>query len=786
MRRIVGIAALIIGGWPSPSLALAESPEAAELRARLANPSTSLEERSRRAIEGTAILDQLAQQSTNAPARRARWSEAVGVLDEFNAANPVIESAPLLRFQAGVYRWAEGRSLLDQSELSPGDAVLRAEATRSLDDSVRRFRSIAVKPGEVNGVFGQNVRFRLAQAIADRSKLEPEGDPARNASEREAIGLLDATLTTPGLRSFARLLRAELSNRLGLFGQSQMELEQSEKSNPPPPAAAILETRVAALSGRRQYDEARKAIDDAKVGANLKALLRLRVVLARRREKAPGAERKGVDEEAFRAAEGFRGSGQPEARRGLMELARTIDEPAEPSSPDFWDLLAEGQLRLGDPVRAGRLVGKGADRAEAVGSPEKAASLRYKAGAYLFEAEKFAEADGQLAMVGGSKAAPRDLKARAGMLRALAKGRGVATRQDGASKDAYLALLESQVRDYPNEPSSGEARWLLGQVRSAAGRSEEAVDLWSGIVHGHPRWLEANILVADRLRQAVEAQRINRDSSAIAAKMELARKSLRKALDQSSEGPEGVALSTQLVRLELIPESGRPPIAVETCDRLLRGAARPEEHRVARTLRMVGLAQAGRAFDAEQVAKAEAKLDDFPVLLEALRLLDRSASEAEADLSRRRFGLIARVLTLRMIDQFESLPAGIKDEVRLHHARALLFSGDPSGAKKEIAAWGGPTGPVDGELLRELADLYLRLDAFALAIDAERYRASRLEPGSLPWFESRYAMSLAYYRSDKLKDARQIIDATAILHADLGGGELRMKFDRLRQKLGND
>ena len=63
---------------------------------------------------------------------------------------------------------------------------------------------------------------------------------------------------------------------------------------------------------------------------------------------------------------------------------------------------------------------------------------------------------------------------------------------------------------------------------------------------------------------------------------------------------------------------------------------------------------------------------------------------------------------------------------------------NPASARRELSSWGGPVAEIDNELLRELADLYRRLDAFPLAIDAERYRASRVPPGSLPWFEARY------------------------------------------------
>lgn len=782
LATITGGLILAIG----PSVARgADRQDLAELRAALANADIPIAERARRALEGASELDQAAQRSGSATERRAQWNSAIQLLDEFVSRNPEIESAPLIRFQAGVYRWAEGRRSSEQAEFSPSDTRTRANAIESLDDAVKRLREVKINPAEKAEIFAQNVRFRLAQAIADRAKLDPDESERRQAWEREALGLLDESLSAPGLRSFALLLRCELSNRLRLFGQAQMEIEQAEKLSPGPPAASLLDARVTALIGRRQFEDARKSIEAAKVADSLKNLLRMRILLARRQEKSPGAGRREIDDEAFRVAEKLRGSNQPEGRRALMELARAIDEPGEKASPDWWDLLSEGHLRLGDEVRAGRIVAKGADRAEAQGLIEKAASFRYKAGAYLFEAGKFAEADRVLSPVINGVGAPRDLKARAGMLRALARGRGLATHEADASRPAYLAALEVQVRDFPLDFSTGEARWLLGQIRLSAGRPDEAMDLWSKIQHGHPRWLEARLLIADRLREAVESQRINRDSPAISTLMEKARKSLRTALDEALEGPESASLTLQLARLELIPDAGRPARALEACDRLLKQAAGAEQHRTARLYKMVAFARSSRLYEAEQVARNEARNDDLSATLPALRLLDRSASETEVDVTRRRMGLIARVLTGRIVEHLDQLPANLRDEARLRHARALLFSGDLAGAKKEIASW-GPPETSDDDFLRDLADTYLRLDAYVLAVDAERYRSSRLKPGSLAWFESRYNMALAYYRNEDRKDARQLIDATAILHPDLGGGELRTRFDRLRQRIDSD
>ena len=316
------------------------------------------------------------------------------------------------------------------------------------------------------------------------------------------------------------------------------------------------------------------------------------------------------------------------------------------------------------------------------------------------------------------------------MLRALARGRAVATREPGASGRLSVGAGGAGPR-LPRRPGTGEARWLLGQVRLAAGRPEEAMALWSGIPHGHPRWLEAR-LIADRLREAVEVQRINRDQSATAAKMDQpAGRSGPPSTGRA--GGESVALTLRLARLELIPDAGRPPRR----PRRLRpgpqagGRARAAPGGPALPDGGAGRRPAGRPRPRRSPGPRPGPTRP-PTSSRPSGSLDRSAGEAESELSRRRLGLIARVLTARLVDHLDQLPAAFRDEARLHHARALLFSGDPAAASKEIADWGGPAGDGDDELLRELADTYLRLDAFILAIDAERFRAGRLRPARSP------------------------------------------------------
>ncbi len=73
---------------------------------------------------------------------------------------------------------------------------------------------------------------------------------------------------------------------------------------------------------------------------------------------------------------------------------------------------------------------------------------------------------------------------------------------------------------------------------------------------------------------------------------------------------------------------------------------------------------------------------------------------------------------------------------------------------------------------------------YSLDIDVQRLRLKNNTAGSPAWFDARYSLALAYFRAGRLKDAAQLIDSTAILHPELGGGMLHEKFIRLRQRLG--
>ena len=756
----------------------------ATLQRQVDDRSVDLLKREALAREMAATLDRAAQAAATAESRRACWAEAAHVLERFNERNPEHPQRPQFQFQAAVYVWAAARTWTRQAELSPTDASARDRATEALGSAVERLRALNDSLRGATDNFAQNLHYRLAQALADRAEFDPKGSPRRREREDQALGLLGPAFTDPGLQGFANLLRAELFDRRGEGEKALAAVDAAARAKPAPSAIELLEARVEALIVLRRFDEALRAIGSAaRVDEAAKDGLAVRARLAERASLLNGETRNEAEADLFRRIAKLRASPGPESRLALIALAREVAEPDARQDAAAWEAVAEGAVLLGEVTRASTLEMQAADRLDARKQTGPAAALRLRAGALLFQAERYREADAILTRVAeGPDAGPS--RPKAGQLRILERGRALALRLPWATEAAYVAALDAQIRDFPKDPATGEARWLLGKLRLAASDREAAQSLWSAIPPGAARWLDARLAIADLLQHDLDVQRINKDRPRVIRRYDEARDFLTAGRDQATNPAEQSDLSLALARLDLTPGAGRPDEARLACERVRKTSTLAEQRDRAGRLHVLALAELSRFVEAEQEARAEARQSNPVELLELARLVDQVASDSESDLRMRRFGLILRILLNRVLDDPDALTPEQRFEARLRQTRSLLYQGDDDGARRSLNAWPVPPARTDDPWLRDLADTYARLDASNLAIDVQRLRAQRAATGSLPWFEARLGLALAYSRSGKSDQARRLIDATSILHPDLGGGELRDKFIRLRQRLG--
>ncbi len=756
----------------------------ASIRSQLANPGIDLARREALAQDLASTLDRAAQSSRNPEVRRSRWAEAITILDRFIRDNSGIVSDRQLGLQAAIFRWAQAQTWVQAVQFEPGNPQHRERAIALLDDALERLRSITTI-GE-STTLGDNLRFRLAQTLADRAELEKPGSDSRKSLESEAMKLLEKPGTELGLAGFWHALRAELLLRDGKPDEAGRELDAAAQAKPEPPEDEIIAIRVPLLLARKQPEAAKDAVAKSHLNDADKSLWRVRILLAELASLPPDDARRKIHGELFHEVRGLRTSQSAESRLALLEVARAGIEPGPDEPPDDWDALAEAFQRSGDPVRAAAAATRAAEGAARAGKKTEAAGYRLRAGAFLFQAGKFLPADAELSRVADDPSAGA-IRARAGMLRALARGRALSYHQPGSSASAYQEALERQVKDFPADPATDEARWLLGGLALSAGEPDRARELWASIPSRSPRWLDAQLAIVAVEIEDLDRQLINPDRRQLAESFTRADKLLAAAFRQARTEDSLARLMLARARLNLVPEAGRPETARDLCERVSRLPARPSILYHARLLRLVALVELGRYIEAEREAQTHPDWDlpsEQGALFDTIRLLDQGASIATTDLRQRRFGLVLKLMleTVQTIDRKFEPKQLIELKMRL--TRALLFVGNDIDARRSISAWKGTPDTSSDRMLRDLGDTYRRLEFYSLDIDVQRLRIRNSAAGSLPWFDAKYALALAYYHTGQYRDAINVIDATSILHPDLGGGELREKFIRLRQRIG--
>ncbi|MDR3632860.1 MAG: hypothetical protein P4L84_03435 [Isosphaeraceae bacterium] len=757
----------------------------AALRRQVEDNLRPLPVRAQLVLEMAATLDRAAQNAPTADQRRSDWQRAVALLDEFTRLNPGQPAAPQFEAQAAIYLWAKGVDLAREAEMSLQGKPLREQAVKELDGAIIRLRKVNEEITAPNDALAQNVRFRLAQTLTDRAGLVEGSVDEKRRREREALAALEPPISEMTLQGYAHLLRAQVLASLDRFERALDEVDAAAKSEQPPSSQELVEVRTSVLIGLARFDEALKAIQKAAADTVLKSSLTAEVLLARRAKATGSSDRDAIDSELFRALQPLRGSERTQARRTLMKAAKQVETPDAQAGPEAWEALADGALALGELRRAGALESKAADLAGEKGPAKPAQAIRLKAGAILYQAEDFAAAESLLSQVFNDPDSGTS-RAKAGLLRALARGRALALASPGATREAYQDALKDLIREFPDDPLTSEARWLLGQLSFATLQPDEARAQWMAIRHGSPRWLESRLAVARLQQEELDRLVLVNDRDQMRERERAARKFVNESHEQATTPAERAELELALARLDLTAEVGKPDAARAICERIATSAVTNELLGRARLLLLLAFAELNRFVEAERIAHEQAGQLPPTELIETVRWLDRTASNSESELRRRRFGLLMRVLLKPMLEHVDDLTPALRWETRLRQARALLFTGDDAGARRALSEVANLPARARDEDYRDLAEAYFGLEAYELAIDVQRLRARRGRTGSLAWFDARYGLALAYYRAGREHEARQLIDATTILHPELGGGELREKFIRLRQRLNPD
>ena len=742
--------------------------------------SRPIAERETVAVELASTLDRAARTEEDSAKRRALWAEARAMLDGFSSRNPDHPRARLFAYQAAVYLWAEAESWTRQAERNPSDANAIARAASSYEAASARLKPL--HDGDLsNDVLSQNIRFRLAQSLFDRSRIHPDR-PASPKLRDDALDILTAKpISEKSLAGFAEFLKAKILAASGRFDEANDALESSSRAEVAPPLADRLMTLVPIASGRKRLTEARAALEAATLDGSIKERLRIQFRLEERRTLDPGSDRDDAESDTFRRIAALKTTSPTDARMVLMDLARALDEPGPKMKGDAWSLLAEGAALLGQTERAARLGEEAAAREISQGDLASARASRFRAAALWFEAQQFARADALLSeIVADPKAGA--LRPKAGMLRALGRGRGLAKGEAGITRASYESSLADQIAHFSDDPTAGEARWLLGLARFEEGDRDEAERLWQSIPQTHPRWIDAQLAEARLSLKDLEGRRLVDLASDLIPQRNTARARLEKLASEARDDVERGDVDLERIRLELVRNVGDPREALAMIDRLLRLPLQEDQRGNVERLRIVALAATENDLEAERLAQ------DLPRTLSSkfrLALARDLEDLTDGERSERKIRKIAAVI--RGIVDSEGLFAPNDLEAKLRRTRAKMLSGDIAGTREILDAWPDAESAFSGqpELQNDMAELLFAARDFEKAVRAYQILSRREMSGSPRWFAARLGLARSLLSAGQREAARKLVQGAALLHPDFGGKGMKANFEAVRVKIEN-
>lgn len=747
------------------SLAAAASQESAP-----DDPKLPILERIRRASVAASSLDAEARKQPRLDARVVAWERAAKLIEDFNAKEPRHPQVRALKAQAESYRWGIANTWIAASRLADDPRPLEEKARAVLDGIIGRLRKLDDDAGRSDAV-ASALKLRLAMSLADRAALS--GGKSARADWEAAREVLDRIPPEPSAAGAIALTRARALNGLGRYAEGLESCDRAAASKPSPAESELLPIRTDAWIGLKKFDEGIAALGRSRAEPERHWQL-IRLQLA---EWPTARDRAKLGRDLVAAASALRKAKAPQEHSALRAIDRGIESPPDGAGTPLLALLADSRKAAGKAEEAGELYLRAAEASDA---PD-AAALRLKGAAAWAAGPRSADADrilGELASADGGG----PIAIQANSLRAWLRGQAWARDPSPSRKESYLSALREQIGRFPGDPSANDARWDLGRAFAAEGKTAEAIAPWSEIPREHPRWLDARLAASDRLLADLDLALRSEDSG----EAERIAGSLRDWLDKAHNGAkadaERIDIDLKRAELEVVSPVGSPSHALVLCERAIRGLLTPERRERARLWQAVALCSLNRGKEARDLVE---KLNPATIpddLRRALGTLDRFAAGVTTEAQQEQAG----ELMVGLVARFRATtPAAAEaPEIRLREIRGLLHAHRGAEASTAFRDRAIPAAGLSNPLLADLADAQLSAGELSAAESTQELRIKRAARGSRPWLEARFGLAEVLHRLRRDREARQLLETTAILHPDLGGGQLRLRFESLRRALG--
>jgi len=728
------------------------------------------------------------------------WQKARNVLQtELERVPPPPRSA-LLRAQQTFVSGVQAEVLFRDAVAQPDDTSLNAAARRAADAAVKALQQLVREYQETSRTTGddlapferrslvQSAQLELGYVLLHRAELQNDGKDraadlveAEQAFRQSLVGASEARRTGRARLGLAEYVRLQKD-----YARARELLTALAGTDPPPPADlldAIDAARVRTwldeglpveaaefLLGLRQ---SRPQLSGELWFLQLQTILQLRAVAEQKQDRRLAEQLRSEAELVLLRVDEHAGGWWSRYCRLLWAREQTREQ----YGADLDQLVrrARGEYNAGLKDAAAATFGTAAKLAWEKKQIELAIDSSFTRGSILLELQQFDAAAQELTHL--AERSPQHSRAPAAhLLAAYALGRSYDAQKTRSRREAYTAALQTHIERYPNDPTAGDARFMLARLEEQRLQATVALPLYLAVGVDHPRGAEATaaaarcyLTIVTRLKQQHrEWQLLQREAcDAIAARLQsLSADATTWSLHQA----EGVLGLVRLSLLSSPPDYRFADRYLELLQRSIASRRTPNEatwNALAQQmlpLRLLALAGTGRS-ELARTLLAQLPDDDPQPLWAVVRGLDQLSTGDPAgnivELTELCVAAVARLEPMR-----EQLAAAERLDFDQARVRAYVLTGrlQPGLPIAEQLANATSKDKERQFVLATVLQQSSSVAAQTLARTCWRRVEGLSPPGSSEWFHARLEIIRISLALGERDEAAKLLKVTQLLY----------------------
>ncbi|HEY4262530.1 MAG TPA: hypothetical protein VGM98_20375 [Schlesneria sp.] len=753
------------------------------------------------------------------------WKRARSVVDDERNREPTGPYALMLAAQSGLVLGNECEWLRVECELRPFDDAFSKRTQQRCADAIQMLstlesellgpqrdkKNVADSPSShVLRVALYRVRLALAQSLRTRAELSPADSRQRTddlvfaeTTARKLVNVSDEQITF-----HAKVLLVDCARLKGDLSRAEEMLNALEKSITDTDREfleIVTAEHARVLLDRHQAHNALELIvqlrsQNQRLSGELwflqiRCLLSMRDMAVARKNIDLAKSLRDQAEVTLQRCDDQVGGYWSSRCHQLWDATRT----AEKYGPELDAVMQQARADfLGGRID---LALKGYARAEAsaraAAQTDLAADLGYTRASILLNDKQYEAACTEfLRLTNDYAQSPR--AASSSLNAAYCLGRLYDQEKTQVRRERYTQALDHQIEIFPSDPTADDARFFRAQLEEQRLQATVALPIYLKVTSTHPRADEAHagaarcyetILTRMRERKLPTADFERSARSTLQQFVTLIQKSNRPWTASQGE------VVLHFAAIELLVEPPQFNRAESLLDQLVRTGKDIDKEdeqyerwtrlvQRAESLLVVALAGNGKPVEAERLldSLAAAAPQDLLVIIERLAPFVASTN--------RQRQLQYGELQLRAVELLSkhrsSLARDEQDRLDQSLGRTYLASGQITKAI-EIYERQATAAAKDANRQREIATLLSEFEpreATVLAKQCWRRVESLSKQGSPEWLTARLGVISTCIKLQELPEARKLLALAKVLYPELGGGDLKVRYEAEERRLG--